>query len=100
MVDAVALRDGADWRPASGRAQVSITGELHIHAGDRLRIFGKLEAPLPAANPGEFDSASFARTKRELSVVQVKLPECVRVVVRGSTWSPKRWIDGLRSMGD
>ena len=64
-VNVVAVRDGATWRTASGTTRVTIDHELQgIHAGDRLQIFGELEAPLPAENPGEFDNALFARGRR------------------------------------
>jgi hypothetical protein len=37
LVDAVAVRDGGNWRSASGRAQVSIEGPLaDVEVGDRL----------------------------------------------------------------
>jgi competence protein ComEC len=101
IVDAVALRDGALWRAASGRTEVSIEGSLHdVQAGDRLRIFGQLEAPLPAGNPGEFDTALYDRSKRELGMIHVKLPGCVTVIEPGSQWSVTRWINELRSSGD
>jgi competence protein ComEC len=101
LVDAVAVHDGAEWQPASGRAQVSIAGPVaEVEVGDRLRIFGLVEAPMPAGNPGEFDSALFDRSKRELSVIRVKMPECIQVVEQGSAWSPARWISQLREAGD
>ncbi|HTQ40994.1 MAG TPA: ComEC/Rec2 family competence protein [Pirellulales bacterium] len=101
LADVVGLRDGAQWRQASGRAEFSLEGELHdVHAGDRLRIFGQLEAPLPAGNPGEFDTALYERSKRELSMIRVKKPECVSVVAHSSMWSPTRWIDQARQFGD
>lgn len=101
LVDVVAMRDGDRWRPASGISRVTVDHPLQgIHAGDRIRIFGELEAPLPAANPGEFDSALYARSNRELSGIRVKIPECVTVVQPGSNWNPRRWIDDIRHGGD
>ncbi len=77
-VEPIAVRDGAVWCSASGRAQVTVIGKLTgIHAGDRLQIFGHFYAPEPAGNPGEFDYALQDRGNRELSLVHVKRPECV-----------------------
>jgi competence protein ComEC len=100
-VRVLAIRDGATWRSASGRVRVTTDHELQgLHAGDRLQIFGELEAPLPAENPGEFDSALFARGQRELSIVRVKLPECIRVLETGPVFNSVRWIDETRRAGD
>jgi competence protein ComEC len=101
LVDAVAVRDGAQWRTASGQAQVAVEGELSgVHVGDRLRIFGLLEAPLPAGNPGEFDTAEFDRSKRELCLIRVKQPMCLTVTEAGSKWERARWISEIRQAGD
>ncbi|HZZ27851.1 MAG TPA: ComEC/Rec2 family competence protein [Pirellulales bacterium] len=101
LVDVVQVRKGAQWQAASGRAQVSLEGELHnVQAGDRLRIFGELEAPLPAGNPGEFDSALYERSRRELCIIRVKKPECVATLQQGSLWNPARWISAGRRFGD
>jgi competence protein ComEC len=101
LVDVLQVRDGAQWRSASGRAEISLGGELHdVHAGDRLRIFGLLESPPPAGNPGEFDTALFDRSKRELCFIHVKRPECIDVIQPGSTFNPARWIDDARHFGD
>lgn len=100
-VGVVAVRDGAVWRTASGRARVTIDQELEgIHAGDRLQVLGRLETPLPAENPGEFDNALFARGRRELSVIHVKLPQCISVLESGSAFNPVRWVDETRRAGD
>jgi competence protein ComEC len=100
-MNVLAVRDGQAWRTASGRARVIIEHELDgLHAGDRLQIFGELETPLPAENPGEFDNALFARGRRELSIVRVKLPECISVLEQGSALNPTRWIDDTRRAGD
>jgi competence protein ComEC len=97
----VALRAGAHWRSASGKAQLNVNGRIsEIHVGDRLRIFGQLVAPAPPGNPGEFDHVAQARGNRELCSVHVERPDCVTVIERGSAWNPLRWIDELRSYGD
>ncbi|HEY2881435.1 MAG TPA: ComEC/Rec2 family competence protein [Pirellulales bacterium] len=101
MVDAVALRDGDQWQPVSGRAQVTVIGRLtDVHAGDRLRIFGELGAPFSAGNPGDFDPALFARTNRELSIIRVKRTDCISVIESASALNPVRWLDETRQLGN
>jgi competence protein ComEC len=100
LVEIVALRDGADWRSASGTARVSVESEhLDIHASDRLRILGHLSAPSPADNPGDIDYAEFARDERQLSQIRVKNSNCIRVIQSASVWNPTRWLDSLRQGG-
>jgi competence protein ComEC len=101
LVDVVELRNGADWQAASGRARLSIGGSMfEVHAGDRLRIFGHLSAPSPAANPGDFDFAQFARGQRELSMLRVKNSSCIQLLQSASPWKPTRWLDSLRAGGE
>jgi len=70
-----------------------------IHAGDHIRIFGTLSAPSPAANPGDFDYASFARDERQLSLLRVKGNDGIQLIVATSAWNPARWLDALRQGG-
>ena len=52
-VELLAVRDGARWRPASGRAGLLVEGALpDVQAGDRLQVFAQLTAPSPGAQPG------------------------------------------------
>lgn len=102
-IQATAIRDGGQWRNASGAATIEINGRLEgaaIHAGDRLRIFGHVSAPAPASNPGEPDYAELARGERQLATIFVKLPECISVVTPSSGWSFPRLIDEMRARGD
>ena len=51
-IELLALRNGAEWRPVSGRSQLSVEGLLPgVEAGDRLQVFGKLIAPRPRITP-------------------------------------------------
>jgi competence protein ComEC len=100
-VDVTAIRDGAAWRPASGRTAVWIEGHLlGVHAGDRLRIFADLSSTRPPANPGEFDFAAYARADRILTQLAVPYPDCVSVVEPGGGWGVRRLIEELRTRGD
>jgi len=99
-VKLVGIRDGARWRPASGRARLTVDGHLlGVYAGDRLRIFAQLSAPRLPQNPGDFNYAAYHRTRRRLSQLRSEYPDCVTVVGRGHPLNPRRWIDHVRSAG-
>ncbi len=101
IVNVVAMRDGHIWHSASGRTQMSVSGVLtDVHAGDRLQVFAHVASPTPAANPGEFDFAQYARANRELSVLRVKVPSCITLLQSGSVLNPTRWFDSIRGAGD
>ena len=83
-----AIRDGHQWRPAAGIANLSIDGHrTGIRAGDQIQIFGHLRSLLPAQNPGEFDFARRSRRGRKLVTLSSHGPECVHLVSRGPRWS-------------
>jgi len=139
----VAIRDGCEWRTASGNALVIVEEDRadasprgsakasqkpkqsgkqkskkpttdnpaetislaparlpEIHAGDRLRIFGHLTGPSPAANPGEPDLAELARGRGEMALVRAKSPQCVSVLAASSGWSFARFIEAIRGRCD
>ena len=102
-VRAVAICDGGRWRGASGSAELEMDGKLGdivIHAGDRLRIFGRLYGPAPANNPGETDYAESARGRGEMASIRVKLPACITLLKPTSGWSIDRLLERIRSGGD
>ncbi len=91
------VRDGMQWRTASGRARLSITGEsTEISAGDRLQIFASFRRPTTARNPGEFDFADFRRSQRELFELHSRWPQCVRVTGRADGYGGWRWLYQVR----
>lgn len=97
----VGLRDGFVWKAASGQMRVWLNGAMSdVKVGERMQVFGLLSAPLPPANPGEFDFAKHARGDRELSVVRIEFPECIRRIQPASPWSVTYWIDELRQTGN
>jgi competence protein ComEC len=99
-VQFVGLRDGDTWRPASGRARVSVDGHLlAVQVGDRLRIFGQVSTPSPACNPGAFDYAAYLRAARISAMVETPYPDCITVLDRPWFGGPARWIDRLRVGG-
>ncbi len=94
---AVAIRDGRQWRTASGRSQLTVYGPLaQIKPGDRLRVFAQLEAPTPAMNPGQFDFARHCRAWRVLSQLHTAHPEAVVRQASGSVFDPRRWLAAVR----
>ncbi len=64
-ISTLAVRDGDNWKPVSGRAIVYVLGQMPlVEAGDQIRIFGSFWAPSAAHNPGEFDRADYLRGRR------------------------------------
>ncbi len=58
-VQLLAIRDGGEWRTASGRAAMVVEGLVpDLAAGDRFRAFAHLLPPEHALNPGEVDRAT------------------------------------------
>lgn len=98
-----AVRAGACWRPASGRATVVVGAapeDVHaMQAGSTVEVLGRALRPAPALNPGEFDAARRARGDRCLSLVRVRRAADVRLLEPPSDWSPAVWLDRLRRCG-
>ena len=98
LVEATALRDGTGWIPVSGRATLTVDGQLlGVHAGDRIRVVGTLSSPQRADNPGGFDQTSYLRAERQLCRLWTTYPDCVTVVEAAETRGIRWWIEWLRS---
>jgi len=98
IVSATQVRDGTEWRMASGLLQVMVPGQLSgVRAGDRLRIFGSLSGSSPPLNPGEFDFAKSQRQRRMLCRMSVDAPECIVVVEPSAWWHPRTAIQAIRN---
>lgn len=94
------IRDGAAWRPVSGRALVIVDGEPPaVVAGDRVRMFGRGVRPEPALNPGEFDPRERARMNRCLSVVRVASATAVATMGGSPLPSLAAALDAVRARG-
>jgi competence protein ComEC len=90
-----------DWITVSGRAQLVVAGHLQgLHVGDEVEVDGRLVAPHGAANPGEFDYASYLRDQRiRAEVVVHKTPAGVTRLAEGWPWSPTGWLAVIRGWG-
>ncbi|HUG69764.1 MAG TPA: ComEC/Rec2 family competence protein [Pirellulaceae bacterium] len=96
-VSATQVRDGTEWRTASGLLQVMVPGPLSgVQAGDRLRIFGSLGKVSPPLNPGEFDFATSQRQRRLLCRMSVDAAECITIIERSPWWSPRTALHAIR----
>jgi competence protein ComEC len=99
-VEAAALRNGGQWQPVAGRATMIVEGTLlGVHAGDRLRVVGQFQLPLPPANPGEFDFAQDRRAHRELCTIRIDNPDAVQVIEPASALSATRILGAVRAEG-
>jgi competence protein ComEC len=84
-VRVVAIRDGAQWRPAGGVSRLRIAGELPgVNAGDRAVVFAQMARPRPPLNPGEYDWAAAERRNGRLSELYCDDPHCVAVTAAAS----------------
>ena len=100
-VSVIRVRDGRQWRPASGRAELLVDGHLlGVKAGDRVRVFGLFNRPAITANPGEFDFAWFRRAKRQLIELRTRYPDAVSVASQGPPFTPRRMLGALRDRAD
>ncbi len=94
----VRVRNAASWQPASGRATVTVEGQLlGVNPGDRLRIFAQMSRPAAPQNPGQFDLAAHQRADRKLCVLRASYPDCASVLARGSSIGLRRVVETVRS---
>ena len=100
LVRLTAIREGRQYRPASGLAELQIGGNVtSLRAGDRLRILAQAGRPAAPLNPGEFDFAAHLRADRQLCRLFAEFPESVERLSPGSVFSPRRWLADVRSGG-
>jgi competence protein ComEC len=95
------IRDGSEWRPASGKARLLVEGHLlGIRAGDELQIFASLIATTTPRNPGEFDYAALERSQGRICHLHASHPACVTVLRNSGSHSLNSQIDKLRRRGN
>lgn len=74
------------WQGVSGKARLVVDDEMvGLHAGDEVEVIGFLVAPPTAANPGEFDYASFLADQR------IRADLLVRKTAEGVTRTRESW---------
>jgi ComEC/Rec2-related protein len=56
----IAKVTGVDGHPMDFRIEAELAGQP-VHYGDRCHVMGRLAAPQPAMNPGEFDERTYLR---------------------------------------
>lgn len=96
-----ALRDGAVWKPASGRTRIDVDGPMTgVRHGDRIRVFAQMTAPRPPASAGQYDYAGDRRAFRMLALLRTDTSACVTVIQPAGWFNPAGWIDDLRMEGD
>jgi competence protein ComEC len=99
-VRVAAIRDGTEWRRASGNCQLSVDGDLtDVRAGDRFRVFGRLSRVDSPPNPGEFDFAAYARAERRLVRLASATPEAMTRIAPASGWQQRRLLETARDAG-
>lgn len=92
------IRDGANWRTATGRTDLIIhAATRQVRSGDKVRVFGRLVASTSPSNPGQFDFQQFYRARSKLAFIHVYQPESVRVLARAGGWLDGRLLSYLRN---
>lgn len=85
------VRDGTDWRTASGRVRLRVNGVLpDITPGDQLLVFARLSQVTPAMNPGQYDFAAAERAAGRHCELFTQSPAAVSVVQAANAF-PSRW---------
>ncbi len=98
LVSLTRVRDGTEWRTASGLLQLTVPNRLGaVQAGDHLLIYGLLTAAAPPLNPGEFDFANSQRQRRMLCRISVDSADCITILERSPWWNPRTALDAIRS---
>jgi competence protein ComEC len=94
------IRDGDQWRTASGRAAMTVEGLVpNLAAGDRFQAFAHLLPPEHALNPGEPDRAAIDRGRRITSHLRVTHPEAISLLSTGSCLGLGRILESVRGRG-
>jgi competence protein ComEC len=69
------------WQDSSGRILVQMDPPNdHLALGQRVRVFGMLQRPSPAMNPGQFDWAAYYREQRILTSIQIPHSDAIQII--------------------
>ncbi len=76
VLELSAVNDRGAWRPARGRAMMSVVGETTgIRAGQAVEAAGRLRRAPGPLNPGEFDYAAYLRGQGIRLLLTIDEPE-------------------------
>lgn len=93
-----AVHDRGDWRPADGRAILTISGNrADLSAGDAVEAAGKLGLIRGPRNPGERDMRPALRARRIGLRMSVDDPEGIVVDPSARGWPMTRMLGRLRA---
>lgn len=98
-VRAVETQDG-ELIATRGEVWVRVGGVVEpFRAGDALRVVGRLSAPMPVQNPGEFDFVRYTRSLGQVGTLEVASGSAIDVLDRPHNAlisALRRWQEGLR----
>ncbi|HWE34959.1 MAG TPA: ComEC/Rec2 family competence protein [Isosphaeraceae bacterium] len=98
VLAATAVRDGDDWRPASGHLQLLIGGDRSdLRAGEPLQAAGALAAIPGPLNPGELDPRELPHARGIRLRLTVDEPSGVWPVPDGHPWPWTRALGRARA---
>lgn len=96
-VEASAVRDGSDWRSASGIGTLIFPFDGPVGSvGDTLETRGFLSAIAGPKNPGEADWRAMSRGDGETFAVRARYPESVILIARRTALDPRGWLEAAR----
>ena len=95
-LNALAIRDGADWISVTGNVGVTIEGDrTDLRIGDSVELFGTLSQPRPPQNPGDSDYRNILRSQRLLCTVRASTPDSITLLKSGFP-TPVRLLEKIR----
>jgi competence protein ComEC len=101
LLDVEAVQDGPGRRPASGRVQLTVYGELPapLGEGQRLLVQARLRRPVGYRNPGSFDYPAHLRREGISLVGHARADRLVPLTADRPPWpvSVRRWAVGVIS---
>ena len=90
---------GSERRPASGRVQITVYGEISVPLGEgqRVAIEGRLHRPIGFRNPDGFDYPAYLRRQGILLVGHARADRLTALTPDAPPWrvTVKRWAVGI-----
>lgn len=92
--------------PRSYKKEKTVRGDVQVfwiqpgfipEAGDTILLWGQLEKPRSALNPGEFDHAKYLSQKNIFTLVRPIGRRAGTLLAKAPPWSPALWIGRTRS---